>query len=121
MFDHVKRVQGWTTMACHMYDTTFKSVLIIGVCDMQLKDTKSQSCMWYLMIEHMKLQCMTLSNFMSKDLCQILPKPIGMWCTQSLEVEMEMTCDFYMEQMLEQHRIYIVVCFVHASNSLVYE
>ena len=55
MFDHVKRVQGWTTMACHMYDTTFKSVLIIGVCDMQLKDTKSQSCMWYLMIEHMKL------------------------------------------------------------------
>jgi hypothetical protein len=35
MFDHVKRIKKWTTMACHVYDSTYCRVMIIAVCDMQ--------------------------------------------------------------------------------------
>jgi len=31
MFDHVKRVQNWTTMACHVYDATMKKLVLICV------------------------------------------------------------------------------------------
>jgi hypothetical protein len=34
MFDHVKRVKHWTTMACHIYDSAYCRVLTIAVCDM---------------------------------------------------------------------------------------
>jgi hypothetical protein len=37
MFDHVKRVQEWTTMACHIYDATYCKVMTIAICDMQLE------------------------------------------------------------------------------------
>jgi len=40
MFDHVKRVKGWTTIACHVYDSGFCKVMTIAVCDMQSEDTK---------------------------------------------------------------------------------
>jgi hypothetical protein len=46
MFDHVKRVQEWTTMACHMYDVVYCKVMTIAVCDMQSEDTKVQCIMW---------------------------------------------------------------------------
>jgi hypothetical protein len=34
MFDHVKWVQEWTTMACHVYDAAYCKVMTIAVCDM---------------------------------------------------------------------------------------
>ena len=46
IFDHNKRVQEWTTMACHMYDATYCKVMTIAICDMQLEDTKVQCIMW---------------------------------------------------------------------------
>jgi hypothetical protein len=46
MFDHVKRVKEWTTMACHVYDAAYCKVMTIAVCDMQLEDTKVQCIMW---------------------------------------------------------------------------
>jgi hypothetical protein len=42
MFGHVKRVDGWTTMACHVYDLAYCKVMTIAICDMQSKDTKVQ-------------------------------------------------------------------------------
>jgi hypothetical protein len=45
MFDHVKRVQAWTTMACHVYDAMYYKVITIAVYDMQLEDTKVQCIM----------------------------------------------------------------------------
>jgi hypothetical protein len=35
MFDHVKRVQGRTTMACHVYDLVHYKVMTITIYDMQ--------------------------------------------------------------------------------------
>jgi hypothetical protein len=46
MFDHVKRVASWTTMAYHVYDSTYYKVMTIEVCDMQSKDTEAQQIMW---------------------------------------------------------------------------
>jgi hypothetical protein len=33
MFDHVERVQEWTTMACHVYHTMYSKVFNITICD----------------------------------------------------------------------------------------
>jgi hypothetical protein len=43
MFDHVKRVKKWTTMACHVYDSTYYRVMTIAVCNMQSEDATAQS------------------------------------------------------------------------------
>jgi hypothetical protein len=45
MLDHVKCVQGWTTMACHVYDSVYCKVMTI-VCDMQFEDTEAQCILW---------------------------------------------------------------------------
>lgn len=37
MFDHVKHVKYWTSMACHVYGSTCWKVMTIAVCDMQYK------------------------------------------------------------------------------------
>ncbi len=42
MFEHVKHVASWTTMACHVYDSTYYKVMTIEVCDIQFKDPKAQ-------------------------------------------------------------------------------
>jgi hypothetical protein len=47
MFDHVKRVKGWTTMACHVYDSAYCRVMTIAVCDMQSEDVTAQSLLWH--------------------------------------------------------------------------
>ena len=43
MFDHVKHVKFLTTMVCHVYNSRYCKVLIIACCDMQSKDTTSQT------------------------------------------------------------------------------
>ena len=35
MFDHVKCVKKWTTMACHVYDSTYCRIMTIAVCNIQ--------------------------------------------------------------------------------------
>ncbi len=34
MFDHVKHVEDWTTLACHVYDSFYYKVMMIAICDM---------------------------------------------------------------------------------------
>jgi hypothetical protein len=63
MFDHVKRVQEWTTMACHVYDATYCKVMTIAVCDMQSEDTKVQCIMWRELNELMRQNGVENSNF----------------------------------------------------------
>ena len=46
MFDHVKCVKKWKTMACHVYNSTYCRVLTIAICDMQSKDATAQSVLW---------------------------------------------------------------------------
>jgi hypothetical protein len=46
MFNHVKRVQRWTTMSSHVYDLVYCKVMTIVVCDRQSKDTEAQCILW---------------------------------------------------------------------------
>lgn len=46
MFDDVKRVKSWTTIACNMYDSTYSKVMTIAVCDMQMEVTEGQFIFW---------------------------------------------------------------------------
>jgi hypothetical protein len=34
IFDHIMRVQGRTTMACHIYNLVYCKVMMILICDM---------------------------------------------------------------------------------------
>ncbi len=53
MFDHVKCVVGWTTMACHVYDHACCKVMTIVIDEMQFEDIKVQQIMWKKLIETM--------------------------------------------------------------------
>jgi hypothetical protein len=48
LFDQVKRVQEWTTMACHVYEATYYKVLTIAVSRLSLwtsfRKTRSERC-----------------------------------------------------------------------------
>ena len=46
MFDYVKRVKSWMTMACHVYDSTSCHVMSIVVCDMHSVHVAAQSVVW---------------------------------------------------------------------------
>jgi hypothetical protein len=63
MFDHVKRVKNWTTMACHVYDSAYCKVMTIAVCDMQSEDTAAQCIMWRSLNEVMAANGVANVNF----------------------------------------------------------
>jgi hypothetical protein len=63
MFDHVKRVQEWTTMTYHMYDAAYCKVMTIVVCNMQLEDTKVQCIMWRKLNNLMRMNGVENPNF----------------------------------------------------------
>ena len=63
MFDHVKRVKNWTTMACHVYDSAYCKVMTIAVCDMQSEDTAAQCIMWRSLNEVMAANGVADVNF----------------------------------------------------------
>lgn len=46
MFDHVKRVDGQTTMASHVCNLAYCKMMTIAICDMQSKVTKAQHIVW---------------------------------------------------------------------------
>jgi hypothetical protein len=46
MFDHVKHVKNWTTIACHVYDSAYYRVMTIAFCDMQSEDATAQTVLW---------------------------------------------------------------------------
>jgi len=46
MFDHVKRVTNWTTMACHVYDPNYERILTIACYDFQSEDREAQLVFW---------------------------------------------------------------------------
>jgi hypothetical protein len=63
MFDHVKRVKEWTTMACHVYDAAYCKVMTIAVCDLQSEDTKGQCIMWRKLNDLMAKNSVQNTNF----------------------------------------------------------
>jgi hypothetical protein len=46
MFDHIKHVQGWTTITYHVYDLVYCKVVTITVYNMQSEDIEVQCILW---------------------------------------------------------------------------
>ena len=42
MFDDVKSLKDWTTMACHVYDSRYCKILTIACRDIQSEDGETQ-------------------------------------------------------------------------------
>ena len=63
MFDHVKRVKDWTTMACHVYDSKYCRVMTIAMCDMQSEDAEAQQLFWENLNDTMKNHGLEETNF----------------------------------------------------------
>ncbi len=40
MFNYVKHVEGWTTLACHVYDYFYYKAMMIAICAMQFEYMK---------------------------------------------------------------------------------
>jgi hypothetical protein len=69
MFNHIKHVQGWTSMVCHIYyDLVHCKVMTIGFYDMQSKDTKVQCILWRklnALVEKKRLSMPIFKGFMA--------------------------------------------------------
>jgi hypothetical protein len=63
IFDNVKRVQEWTTMACHVYNAAYCKVMTIAICDMQSEDTNFQCIMWRELNDLMAKKGIENTNF----------------------------------------------------------
>ena len=55
MHDHVKRMEGWTTMGIHVYDPEFWKVVTIAICDMQCEAQDAQVQMWQSLLQVMEV------------------------------------------------------------------
>ena len=70
MFDHVKRVNNWTTMVCHIYDLQYYRVMTVAVCGMQSEDCEAQCFMWRCLNKVMArygLMIVNFKEFMAQD------------------------------------------------------
>ncbi len=63
MFDHIKKVHGWTTIGAHPYDLFCHRLLIIVLCEMKAKDFESQSLFWTRLNEHVMWVGLPKPNF----------------------------------------------------------
>jgi hypothetical protein len=63
MFDHVKRVKHWTTMAYHVYNSTYYQVIIVAIYNMQSEDVVVQSILWKNLNAVMAKHGMSKSKF----------------------------------------------------------
>lgn len=114
MFDHVKRVSKWTTMACHVYDGTFQRILTIACCDFQSEDKDAQVLFWQNLNNVMGRHGIPLPYFKGfmADSAQANWNAVRIvYGTGDPKVPLqgrERTCAFHWSQSLEKHtRLYI--------------
>ena len=109
MFDHVRRVRDWVTMACHVYDPTYCRIMTIAACDMQSEDTAAQSVLWKNLNAIMETHGVARVNFKGfmADGAQANWNAVriiyGSGNASERMVDRERTCLFHWRQSLEQH------------------
>ena len=50
MFDHIKKVVGWTSLAAHVYNLIYCKMMAIIVCDMISEMAEAKEQMWRSML-----------------------------------------------------------------------
>jgi hypothetical protein len=109
MFDHVKRVQGWTTMACHVCDLVYCKVMSITICDMQSKDIKAQFILWKKLNAIILKKGVTSLNFKSfmaynaQANWNVVSIVYGTGDPTVKFIDKERTCLFHWTQSLDMH------------------
>ena len=109
MFDHVKRVKHWTTMACHVYDSTYCRVMTIACCDMQSEDKDAQVVFWKNLNAVMERHDVPHPQFMGfmADSAQANWNAVriiyGNGNPADRMEDRERTCFFHWSQSLEKH------------------
>lgn len=107
MFDHVKCVQSWTTMACHVYNLVYCKVMMIVIYDMQSRDTKVQCKLRRKLVALKKgITNLNFKGFMANSV-QVNWNAIWIiYGTRDLVVKIvdnEQTCFFHWIQSLDRH------------------
>lgn len=122
MFDHVKRVPNWATMACHVYDHEYKRVLTIACCEMQSEDRDAQIVFWknlnHVMARH-GIPKPQFKGFMADSAQANWNAVREIYGSGDYTVPMEgreRTCLFHWAQSLEQHTKKYIVHDLQAQN-----
>ena len=109
MFDHVRRLREWTTMACHVYDPTYCQFMTIAAYDMQSEDMAALSVLWKNLNAIMETHGVVKVNFMGfmVDGAQANWNAIriiyGSGNASEVMIDRERTCLFHWSQSLQQH------------------
>jgi hypothetical protein len=109
IFDYVKHIKHWTTMACHVYYSVYCPVMTIVVCNMQLEDAALHSIFWKnlndVMAKHSVVEP-KFKGFMA-DIAQanwnVVRVIYGSGDATILMMDRERTCLFDWTQSLEKH------------------
>lgn len=109
MFDHIKRVKGWATMACHVYHTTFCCAMTIAVCNMESEDVTVQLVFWknlnVVMARH-NLRNPKFKDFMAESTqanWNVVWIIYNSGDASFFMEEKKRTCLFYWTEFLEKH------------------
>ncbi len=109
MFNHVKCVVGWTTMACHVYDPSYYKVMTIVICDMQFEEGEAQRIMWkklnVTMMKHM-FSKPNFKGFMANNAqvnWNVVKVVYGSGDVIVKKVDKEQICLFHWTQSLNKH------------------
>jgi hypothetical protein len=76
MFDHVKQIQGWMTMASHVYDPIYCKVMTITIRDMQSKNKEAPCILWKKLNAVVENKKVKYAHFQGVH---------GGWCASKLE------------------------------------
>ncbi len=119
MFDHVKHVQGWTTMAQHIYNFVYYKVMRIVVYDMQFEDIEFQCILWRklnIVVEKKGLGMHVFKGFMAdgaqanwNDVCIVN----GTKDPMVKMVDKKRTCFFHWTQSLDKHTKQVIAPKFH--------
>jgi hypothetical protein len=109
MFDHVKRVKDWTTFGLHVYDSEYRKVMTIAVCDIQSERADTQERVWLSMLSILEkhgLMNINFKGFMydsAQENFNVVRVIFGSGDPTIPMVNKERTCLFHWKMALERH------------------
>ena len=109
MFDHVKMIKSWTTIACHVDVPTYCNVMAINVCDMQNKGIEGQLVFWHCLSQIIAQNGMFDATF-EEFICDSAQNNVnavcivyGIWNPSIPMVNGERTCLFPWATNMDKH------------------
>lgn len=112
VFDHVKRIEGWTTLAAYVYDPHYRGVMTITTCDMKAKDKLPQGLFWKLINNKTCLkygiETVDFRGFMADGVQTNWNAVREVYSEGKPNPLKEQTCCFHWEENLKRHSIDLV-------------